>query len=230
MAAKKKLNRVEGGMVPPKEPRGRRPVIELHGFGMHRLVNGAALPVEGASDVYPSKEDPQGPPFELDCECGVISNPKDWGNGDEPNEVGPRCPGCGTQYELDTPFVRADENGKPPVDLPPEPTPAEAMANGNAELVLAEIVTRDGEVISGEPSVAQQLTDEWLDLSERYELLVDEKKAFLDQWRADVDKVTGRIHEVREELKRLRPGSEPEQPKPPTELPKQPTLPFEVTS
>jgi hypothetical protein len=231
MAAKKKLNRIPGGMVPPTEPREKRQIVERNGFGMHRLINGAALPVEGASDVYPSKEDPQGPPFELDCECGIVSSLTDWGNGNEPNEVGPRCPGCGTQYQLDEPFVRKDEPVRQAVayrDL--LSTPVEAMANGTAELVLAEIVTRDGEVIPGEPSAAQQLTDEWLDLAERYENLVDEKSIFMKQWNADKEKLEKRIHEVREELKNLRPGSEPGQPKATTEPPKQPELPFEVKS
>jgi len=81
---------------------------------IHKVTSeGVTLPT--AAKCYPRRTDKEGMPGELYCECGVTSNPEQWGADGEPNAIGPRCPHCGIQYELNASTALVE----PPEDAPP---------------------------------------------------------------------------------------------------------------
>jgi hypothetical protein len=55
-------------------------------------------------------------------------------------------------------------------------------------------------------SEAQELTDEWLDLALRLEMLSDKKKAFLDSFKSEESELKKRIREITSELRALKGG------------------------
>jgi hypothetical protein len=58
----------------------------------------------------------------------------------------------------------------------------------------------------------QELTNEWLDLSLRLELLNDQKATWLTEWKSDESKVKKRIKEITTQLREMRSGrTEPQQ-------------------
>ena len=62
-------------------------------------------------------------------------------------------------------------------------------------------------------SEAQELTDEWLDLALRLEMLSDKRKAFLDSFKSEESELKKRIREITSELRALK-GEQPAEPAP----------------
>lgn len=129
----------------------------------------------------------------LHCECGTLSDAPEWSSA-----IGPQCPECAVQYrEVFAQEMATEETQAPEIRV---------------------TIDADGLVNEAQSRERQALTNEWLELTLRQEMIDDELASQKAAHGAAKKKIKARVAEIRAELQALRTGvscpppQEPESP------------------